>query len=67
MKKEKSAKRKNLKRKVARLRNVNALESCNSWTLGCGNEIQILQTRIIKKIIIIIIKMMMMMMMMMMI
>ena len=38
MKKEKSGKRKNLKRKVARLRNVNALESRNSWTLGCGNE-----------------------------
>ena len=38
LKKEKSGKCKDLRRKVARLRNVNASESHNSWSLGYGEE-----------------------------
>ena len=38
LKKDKSGKHKDLRRKVARLRNVNASESRNSWSFGYGNE-----------------------------
>ena len=37
-KKEKWGKRKDLRRRVARLRNVNSSESLNSWSFGYGDE-----------------------------
>ena len=38
VKKEKLGKRKDLRRRVGRLRNVNASESRNSWSFGYGDE-----------------------------
>ena len=38
LKKEKSGKRKDLRTKVARLGNVSASESRNSWSFGYGDE-----------------------------